>query len=356
MIMVHGADYFPYPLKQIVQLIIDGAAEGFLCIAGVMVGWRLLPVYLKNRKEAIQKIFSRAIQILLLHYFLILTIDLPIKFFITKQLTYSPELFNYLLDVFLWQEQPYILDILPVFVTMFILTPILLELYYRRLEFILFFSSAAFFVVGLIWPYAISVKTAVAFPVIQWQIYYVIGTILGHRYDKISHLGANNLKKWAFGALLVFFVFVYFRHGMKYSPEWLFNLISYAKINIQKFPISFWGLIFSLSLLAAVSLTGAVYLPFIKNNFLFQVFMPMFGRNSLLSFSLHVYFDYLIKVMDGIYGFSVSFVRLLYFINLITIFVLLAIWDKRETLLNNFVHIRKGIKREVHTQNRLYRK
>ena len=342
MIMVHGGCYLPFPIKQIVQLVIDGAAEGFLMLAGVMVGWRLIPLYNTSRKTAINKILKRTFQILFLHYFLILTIDLPLKFFINHQLHGTEAFLNYLLNVLLWQEQPYMLDILPIFVTMFAITSIFLELYYRKLEIVVCFGSAFIFIIGLIWPYAMSVKETVAFPAMQWQIYFVIGMFLGHRYNKINQVNNKILRKWAYCTLSLFVILVFFRHGMAFSPEWLITFLSTLRFNIQKFPISLWGFVFSALLLATVSLSSVIYLLAMKQSYIFRTFIPTFGRNSLLSFSLHVYFDYLIKIIDKIFLLPISVVRLLYFVDMITIFLLIVLWEKQKAINNSSIAMQRA--------------
>ena len=341
MIFIHGGTYLPFPLKQIVQLVLDAVAEGFLLLAGLMVGWRLIPVYITNRKVAVSKILKRAGQILLLHYFLILTIDLPLRLFLQNELSNIGELFHYLLNSILWQEQPYILDILPIFVTMFAITPVFLELYYRRLEIVVYFGSALIFIIGMIWPYAISVKDIVTFPAIQWQIYFIIGIFLGNHYNKISQLNHRILRRWAYGIIAFFIILVYFRHGMAYAPDWLGDFLSALRFNIQKFPISLWGFVFSLSLLAAVSLSSVLYLPILQRNYIFSVFLPAFGRNSLLAFSLHAYFDYVIKIVDAIFLVPISVVRGMLFFDMIVIFLLLVSWKRFKRGYNTSLSMQK---------------
>jgi hypothetical protein len=328
MIFIHGATYLPFPLKQIVQLVLDVVAEGFLLLAGLMIGWRLIPVYIKSKKTAIEKILKRAGQILLLHYFLILTIDLPLRLFLQNDLNNTGELFHYLLNIFLWQEQPYILDILPIFVTMFAITPVFLELYCRRLEIVVYFGSALIFIIGMIWPYAISVKDSATFPAIQWQIYFIIGVFLGSRYNKISQLNHRILRRWAYGIITFFIILVYFRHGMGYTPEWLVEFLSPLRFNIQKFPISPCGFVFSASLLAAASLSSVLHWPNLSGIYILRVFISTLGRNSLLAFSLHVYFNYLISTIDTSFAVPPYVLTGMLLLDVVAIFLLIACWEK----------------------------
>lgn len=328
MVMVHSACYLPFPLKQVIVLMVDGAAEGFLFLAGLMIGWRIVPLYMTMRKSAASKMIRRALEILFVHYLLVISIEFSLRSINGNKFKTMTEVLTYISNVVLWQEQPYILDILPIFVTMFAVTPVLLELYNKRLEVVILVGSSLVFVIGIIWPYVISVKHTVAFPAIQWQIYFVIGIVLGIRYDRVIEMSQRNLRTCAYVAMGSFIILVFFRHGVKVAPDWVKIFVSFVKYDIKKFPISFWGFMYSLSLLATIWTSTLIYFQKVEKPYIFRVFITTLGRNSLLAFSLHVYFDYCIKTIDRMLQMPMSITRGLILGDVIAIFFVIACWEK----------------------------
>ena len=180
----------------------------------------------------------------------------------------------------------------------------------------------------MIWPYAISVKDSVTFPAIQWQIYFIIGVFLGSRYNKISQLNHRILRRWAYGIIAFFIILVYFRHGMAYAPDWLGDFLSALRFNIQKFPISLWGFLFSASLLAAASLSSVLHWPNLSGIYILRVFISTLGRNSLLAFSLHAYFNYLISTIDTSFAVPPYVLTGMLLLDVVAIFLLIACREK----------------------------
>ena len=282
MVMVH-ADYFlPFPLKQIVQLILDAAAEGFVLISGITISFIFFPKMEEHFFAISKKIIIRAFQILGIHYFMMVTIDLP-KSLAIDHINLS--LTSYLLDMLLLHRLPFLLDILPLFFFLMLSAPLTAYLFFKVNKCAPAFISLALFSFGLYDPYLFSKGHHASFPFIQWQIYFIMGIYIGQYRTQLSQFIEKKRLSIAciFGAF--FLILVYLRHAVAFHPPYVTDLLVYMNFRIIKFPLTAWGFIYGIALLGCYFFAfDKLYHQLFYGTRFIKNYLIVIGKNSLFCF------------------------------------------------------------------------
>jgi hypothetical protein len=286
MVVVHFADF--QSIAGFLVQAVDFAVEGFLFLAGFMIGWHYLPSFLRDNWAVTRALWSRAGKIVLIHYFMILTISLP--FWSLFYLQSADQMLDFGVRSFLFLNQIPILHILPTFVPLFLLSPALLYLLSRSLDWLLPFGSLALFGLFVSHPNAVSIGENRIFPVILWQVYFVFGCFFGKRIWEGRLVVSNRIL--LLSCMLFGFCFI-LKYGSYFSiiRGWKETYDLYPK----KFPLNWLGLFYGSTLLAFVFAIFRV----VSNRM--EIGNPVFawfsviGRQSLLVFVLHAYVIFAVK-------------------------------------------------------------
>lgn len=292
MIMVHFSSKFPKTLEAIINFA-DFAIEGFVFLAGFMIGRHYLEKFKKNKNEVIRRLLQRAAKLILIQYIMILTISLP--FYSIFKLNNNYELLNFILSSFLFLNQIPVIHILPTFIPLLITSPLILLMLVDNWNYLLILFSFMLFLLGCYDPYIFSLGDKTIFPVVLWQIYFVVGIYFGKLSGSVNNINHNKL--------LVYAVIIYsFAFLMKYGGYFNEIHIIKEKFNIypKKFSLNIYGLIYGASFLF-LFYTGTIRLwGILKRHYFFSEIVPLLGRNSLITFVIHAYFVYLIESFNNL--------------------------------------------------------
>ncbi|KIL35411.1 hypothetical protein SD71_14010 [Cohnella kolymensis] len=241
-------------------------AELFVGLAGFMVGM----IYLHRNKDS--SLLKRGLKILLAFYIIALPEAALKAYAIDPSISH---VLDTLLNVLIMNEDPTAINILRFYGLMFILLPIILYLYRRFRVPTLVASTVLFF--GSTLVYTLSEApivhsffvTQTVLLLLQWQLFFVTGLVLGHLY-KVKKLHISRIKKLPLvitGALALFVQLIWFRH------------------DITKFPYTF-GKLLGMVYLAPIGIY-LIYFTYskIKGRSL-DAFVRVVGRNSLVAFVL----------------------------------------------------------------------
>lgn len=293
MILMHFSESFPKAISFALQAV-DFAIEGFIFLAGFMLGRHYLPRFRLGGLEVGKRLLMRAMKIGLVQYVLVLTVSLP--FFTYYHHWNLEEATSFLVASLLFLNQVPILHILPTFIPLFLASPFILWLMSKNKDVLLGFISLALFAFGR-WQSCIvgGAGNDVIFPVALWQIYFVAGCLLGKWASSINEINTPNLVA---AATVVFAASVFAKYGG------YFDEIRYAKTQFdiypKKFPLNVYGLLYGSSLLAfAYAWSAALLKPYGLTSNVFRA-LSLFGRYSLLVFFLHVYAVYFVKFLGTI--------------------------------------------------------
>jgi hypothetical protein len=298
MILVHYAANFPEVVSKFI-VYHDIAMEGFLLLSGVVVGMHYLPLFTASRPSTVKTVYLRTLKLCLIQYIMIVTVSLP-EFILRNGTADHQAIGSFLIESFTFSNQIGLIHILPTFIPLFILTPLFLYLLSRNLDYILLLGSAAFFLVAQRNPYLFNYGDKTIFPVVLWQIYFVLGCCLGK-----AALGNGTSLPRHKRALFIVSLFtlaaaVLFRHGTSICPL-IAAFMNRFSISIQRFPLNIYGLIWGLSLWLVLYATAAQFWSGIRNTNV-AGWTALFGRNSLMTFVLHVYFAKALSFTHILFG------------------------------------------------------
>ncbi|MHA1661188.1 MAG: OpgC domain-containing protein, partial [Promethearchaeota archaeon] len=312
MILVHYCPYFPRIISKIISYH-DVAIEGFILLAGFMIGKHYLPHFLVNQTLVAKKMYIRVLKILLIQYIMIITISFPQYLILNENFNIETSS-RFLFESFVFYNQIGLIHILPTFIPLFLISPIILLLLSKKADYIVLLGSLFFFVIGQTNPYVFNYGDKTIFPVILWQIYFIVGCYFG----KISLLKKrsipNNVILWFFIACLFLLIAIFFKHSTSLSV-WLTAFKNDHSIIIMKFPLNFYGLFYGTSLLFFIYAFSAKFWHFVRKTD-FVYFISSFGRHSLLVFIIHIYFAIAISVIRRQFDINIILIYFMIFINI----------------------------------------
>ena len=287
MIFIHYSRFFQDFLRKMINFG-DIAIEGFIFLAGFMIGRHYLEKFMVNKKEVTKRLLLRSIKLVFIQYIMIMTISLP--FYSCFRFTSEHEILKFIISSFLFLNQIPILHILPTFIPLLIISPILLVILAKNWDYWLIFFSIILFLVGWNNPYIFNVGERTIFPFVLWQIYFVLGSFIGKCSNTMRNINNNRL--------LIYSVILYsIAFFMKYGGY--FNEIHVIKVtyNIypKKFPLNLYGFLYGCSSLLLFYTVIIKLWGILTRYRLFSKIIPLLGRYSLTTFMIHAYFVYLFE-------------------------------------------------------------
>lgn len=257
------------------------AAGGFIFIAGLSVGRIYLPRAIdpQLRGAAYYALFRRAGLIIAVHW--VAEISFLIMWPLFGGITFR-EPARRVGEVFLLQSG---YDLLPFYVVMVALSPLLLEMLRRRLHWLVAAMSVAVFLVSHAtgWWHSHTLPIQRDFYPSLWQVIFVAGLLsadLLTGYDRLSRRGkaAVVCVAWALHGLM----FVAY-----YGPD--FGLYLYLPLSFTKVPLSEGEALRYLTLIVAIATTTDLLWKPLLSGRAFTEAAECLGRNSLWVYVAHVW-------------------------------------------------------------------
>jgi hypothetical protein len=289
MILVHFLIYFPNPIRKIISYT-DVAIEGFILLFGFMIGGHYYAKYLKDKKEVIKRLFHRIIQILIIQYIFIITINLPAYYLINESFKKNDSIGIFVLKSTIFWNQIGIIHILPTFIPFLMISPLIHFVFKKNLINILIILSIVLFIVGNKYPYLLNYGDKTIFPVILWQIYFVLGCWLGYYAHIYKRLTPKNLKTYLYISIMFLCTMMLVKHAKYISP-----------LLTSKFPLNTLGFLYGSSILLFIYVITIKFWENIIRPSILKSIICLFGRQSLFIFVLHVYTAYCIVFINKYY-------------------------------------------------------
>lgn len=331
MILVHYKDYFNLmPYINVSKLIgySDFAIEGFIFLAGYMVGNHYFEQFRVNKKAVITRLLRRAADIIKIHYLMILTISLPLAFLMGNAVTKGDTILVYITKSLLFMNQVGLLHILPTFIPLFLLAIPMLYFLGKGWDSTVLIISLIAFVIGNYNPYIIAIGDKAIFPVMLWQLYFVLGALLGKKaHIKCQH-APDNIHLHLVLALSIYGIMatIYFGHHISGYFE---EIKTEYGIVVTKYPLNYLGFLYHGSILYSIICIAAVAWKYICRSNVLHHTVTLVGRHSLLTFVIHVYFAMLLNYINYLVNNSVPLPHIIILINiLVTVMVLQKIEER----------------------------
>lgn len=300
----------------------DFAIEGFIFLAGFMVGYYYFKKFKEDKLKVVKRFLRRAANILKIHYIMILTISLPLAFLFGDRATGGESTSTYIFRSLVFLNQVGLLHILPTFIPLFLISIPILYALDRGCDFTVLLVSIGIFTFGNIDPYILDIGDKTIFPVILWQIYFVMGVLLGKKTCTTGFRvpGSRFTHLIIAASLLLVMSFVYFGHHLH---PYIGHLKESYDLKVSKFPLNFLGLFYRGSLLYLVfgiSIAAWQYIMRAQKTF---SLIELLGRHSLLTFVIHIYFAKAVLVAEYLVGDLFPFPQIIITLNICFTFVAL---------------------------------
>jgi hypothetical protein len=327
MMLVHYSswlDLFPYaPIGKIIRYT-DFAIEAFVLLAGFVVGTWYFVRFQVDGPTVIKRLLQRLAQIVAIQYFMILTLSIPIALVVGQALTGTDNVWQFAMKSFLFLNQVPLLHILPTFIPLLLISIPVLFAIRRNLDIVVLVASICIFTLGQWHPYLpLSVVADSIFPPALWQIYFVIGILLGkHRLALESRMRA--VGRWnVLIALAVFTVMAFVYHGHHWIPTWG-QVLQDSQLVVRKFPLNWLGLLYHGSIVyLLVATTAFAWSTLMRFQTVVSAVSAM-GRYSLALFIIHVYLCFIVSYLCDREPFlAMSLIGL----NIVGSFWIARIWD-----------------------------
>ena len=277
MIIVHFSNYLPLQISKIISYT-DIAVEGFILLTGFMVGYHYYPKYTQDKGIVIKRLLNRTLQILIIHYIFIFTINLPFYYILYNEIRNAEPLFTFLIKSMFFLNQIGIIHILPTFIPLFLISPILLFAFSRNYSYLVFFASICLFAIGNKYPYILDFGDKTIFPFILWQIYFTAGCYLGIKAQIYKKISPEHINKYLYASIIFLLTAMLIKHAKIISPT-----------LTSKFPLNVLGVLYGASILFIIYTFTLKYWHRLKTIKLCDYYIPLIGRYSLLTFVIHVY-------------------------------------------------------------------
>jgi hypothetical protein len=330
MIFVHFTGYFPVFAGKILSYT-DMAIEGFVLLSGFMIGQHYYPRYVEDRKEVTGRLFNRTFQILLIQYLLIFTINLPLYYVLYDKIRETESVSVFLVKSMLFLNQIGLMHILPTFIPLFLISPAILYLINKKLTPLLVVCSISLFVLGNKYPYALDLSDKTIFPFILWQIYFVAGCFLGKEAYLKGKICPKNIKAYFWISMFALFIAVFIKHAKVIPPSFT-----------SKFPLNALGLLYGGSFLFVIyTVTLKYWDRLLGKTRIFNYYIPLLGRHSLLAFVVHVYTARILLLLNQSYGLSSYLNYLLIVASVVGIYIVIFVYDGKEKKKFQYLAVEK---------------
>jgi hypothetical protein len=327
MMLVHFAPYWPVFLSKLI-VYHDVAIEGFIFLSGYSVGRYYYKRFTLDGKSVTRRFLQRAGQLVLVQFLLIGTISVP-HFMLTARSTAGADVMNFIVKSCLFYNQVGLLHILPTFIPLFLLSPVILYLLSKGRHGMLLIFSLAIFAAGQINPYLLDYGERRIFPVILWQIWFVIGCVCGQKTLEIADFSTFARKNWVIVSCLLFIPAEWLKNGPLFK-QFSQNIRAVLEINFDKFPLNAYGLLYGICAWFLLFILFNKYWKSIQGFGLSQG-ISLLGRHSMLVFVVHLYFAKVVEIVVcrlRVEGFRVA-IYLLIAASFITCYFFAAMAERR---------------------------
>jgi OpgC protein len=275
MLAAHFARYFPKPVELAITYT-ETAMALFVLLAGFMVGWRI--VNFSTRPLTISRdLLWRAAKIFAVQVVLVLTAGVVVYVASLYGAADGKTFTQFIGQSLLLYNQIGLLHILPTFLPLFVIAPAILAAIAAGLELPLLLASGALFAIGHINPYVLNYGAPAIFPFVMFQLYFVVGCIVGartHTKGMVDSRTAGYCLMAAIAALCASMAWVH----LKFLPPG----------TLSTHPLNAYGLVYHLPLIAVVTF-AVIRFASMWRGLPGTDLLLRFGRNSMLAFVLHVY-------------------------------------------------------------------
>jgi hypothetical protein len=270
-------------------------AEGFVFLAGTSIGLVAARPGVAAR-DLDGRCLRRALRLLLVHYAVATALALP-------ALIARPDarrLIRSLAGIATLEYQPYLGDVLSVFVFLFALTPPLLAARRALGGAGLLGLSGGVYLATVLWPAfaprrwpgAPELNHHGAFDVNSWQLVYVLGVLFGGRYATIVRAARGHIRR-SFGIALAAFVLIAgFRLGAEPGGSWAGRLPDWLRFG--RHPLGPARLAYVALQIILIGLATIRSWDRLGDRVVVRIVIA-FGRNSLGLFVASIFLDYLFK-------------------------------------------------------------
>ncbi len=222
MLAAHYSGYFPALFGKVVDYT-ETAMPLFLVMAGFIVGWGWRRFASRPTNES-RILIKRALRIVAVQYVIIATVGVPLYYLGMAGVTPEQQsLGKFILESVTFTNQIGIIHILPTFVPLFLVSPIILLALARDRDLTVLACSAILFLIGCRNPYLLSMGRPTVFPFILMQSYFVIGCLTGKKLDLNGLAEPSNPRRLLLLSLTVMSAVVLCVHE-KVVPARLFSI------------------------------------------------------------------------------------------------------------------------------------
>jgi hypothetical protein len=284
MIAAHFASYLPRPIGTAITYT-ETAMALFVLLAGLMVGWGF-PRFVKSPADQTAALLKRALRVLAVQYIIILTLGIPLFFLGMPGVGSNQSLAEFLFQSMAFMNQIGLIHILPTFIPLFAVSPMVLLALWRAPAALVLLVSFGGFCVGHFHPHLLDLGQPTIFPFILFQFYFVVGCILGKWAENRGSPFPQHADRWLLVSCVLLATMMMLVHG-KILPARL----------ISTHPLNLFGLLYHAPIILTLCLLIMVAWPQIQRIFGFTV-VTRFGRHALLAFVIHVYLAKAIAVAN----------------------------------------------------------
>ena len=171
-----------------------------------------------------------------------------------------------------------LIHILPTFIPLFLISPILLYAFSRNYAYFTFLVSICLFAIGNKYPYLLDFGDKTIFPFILWQIYFTAGCYLGIKAQIYKKISPEHINKYLYASIIFLLTAMLIKHAKIIPPA-----------LTSKFPLNVLGVLYGASILFIIYTFTLKYWHRLKTIKLCDYYIPLIGRYSLLTFVIHVY-------------------------------------------------------------------
>jgi hypothetical protein len=284
MLSTHYAVYFPPTLAKLIDYT-ETAMPLFVLLAGVIVGWGYRKFEPDPRGQT-WVVWRRALRVLAIQYLMILTLGLPLYWLSMPGVGNGQSMGEFVFQSMFFLNQIGLLHILPTFIPLFVIAPLVLLALSRGWDAALLLISGALFCIGHVHPHLLDLGEPTIFPFILFQLYFVAGCVLGKSTRQRGAPPPQRPQKWALVSFLLLLASMLVAHG-KVLPAH----------RISTHPLNLFGLLYELPLISTIWLVSLAMLPMLKRIWGYAS-VARFGRHALLSFVIHVYLATALAVLN----------------------------------------------------------
>ncbi len=292
MLAAHFARYFPKAIELAITYT-ETAMALFVLLAGFMVGWRVVEFTARPLKLS-QDLLVRAAKIFAVQVVLVSTAGVAIYAAGLYGAADGTTFIQFFGRSLLLYNQIGLLHILPTFLPLFVIAPVILYAIATGFELPLMAASCALFAIGHVDPYVLSYGAPAIFPFVMFQLYFVVGCIVGSRCRTNGMLHTADAGRYLIAALVLMCASMAWVHLKFLSPG-----------TLSTHPLNLYGLLYHLPLIAVIAFSVVRFAATWRG-------MPgadmiqRFGRNSMLAFVLHVYCAIALQVANLLMALSMA--------------------------------------------------